>query len=265
MVQRELLLRLYIAGIAGVVAWSGPALLIPVSLTLPVLCARQTDSRRSRWLTALGYYLAALWPLTAAGIQLYGWSAIPFLAVVSVAVASMLAAAWLIPGTVLPLLLTAIPPLGIVGVAHPVGSAGILFPGTGWIGLLATLSLPALVTRRPSLAVPAAFASALLLNVIATEPKPPTGWQAINTEFGDIRDSLDRTAEFRAADWIQQTALASTARVLVSRAFLLRASRKGGLQPCRIANRQQLVLRLKQLAVNPLRKRRTDRPTPQPV
>jgi Carbon-nitrogen hydrolase len=215
MVQHELRLRLFVAGLAGVVAWSGPALLIPVSLTLPVVCGRQTNSRRSRWLIGLAYYLAALWPLTAAGVQLYGWGAIPFLVVVSFAVASMLAAAWLIPGTVFPLILTAIPPLGIVGVAHPIASAGILFPGTGWIGVLAALSLPAWVVRRPSLAVPAAFASALLLNAIATESKPPTGWQAINTEFGDIRDRHDRTAEFLAAAWIQQAALASNARVMV--------------------------------------------------
>jgi hypothetical protein len=48
--------------------------------------------------------------------------------------------------------LASVPPIGIVGWAHPITAAGILFPGWGWPGLAATvIILLAMTSRRWSI------------------------------------------------------------------------------------------------------------------
>ena len=216
-VNRELRNRMLLAAWVGVLAWSGPSALIPISLALPILChwPSQSIGWRERGLVAFAYFVAALWPVTASGVQLYGIAAVPFLMVIPLAASGLLAASWCIPSVALPLILTAVPPLGIIGVANPLIAAGMLFPHTGWFGLIATLLLPgALIRFQHAVAIPAALV-VLTLNAVYLSPQPPRGWQGVNTRFGDIRDKKDRTAEFRAAQRIQETALASKARVLV--------------------------------------------------
>ena len=216
-VNSELRNRMLLAACVGVLAWSGPIVLIPISLALPVLCHWPSGSInwRERGFVAFAYFAAALWPVTAAGIQLYGIAAVPFLLVVSLAASGLLAMPFCVPSVALPLVLTAVPPLGIIGVANPITASGILFPHTAWFGLIATLLLPgALIRFRNAVATPAALV-VLTLNAVYHSPEQPRGWQGVNTNFGDIRDKKDRTAEFRAAQWIQETALASNARVLV--------------------------------------------------
>lgn len=214
---RELKKSMLLSAIAGAVAWSGPWQLIPVSLALPILCGRRelATDWRGRGMTALAYYLGAIWPMLAAGIQLYGISAAPHLMLTWLFVAFSLAAAWTLPGRALPLILTAVPPLGIVGVAHPLTAAGILFPGSGPCGLLATLILPLAVLATPRYAIVVAAAVSLLLNVGWREPGPPAGWLGVNTAFGDIRAEMGPLAEFRAAEWIQKIARGTEAKVLV--------------------------------------------------
>ena len=130
-------------------------------------------------------------------------------------VAGLLAAAWGLRSTILALILTAVPPIGIFGVAHPLTAAGILFPRAAWIGLVVTLLLPCALIRFPRVAVGVAVLTSLTLNLLYHPPPPPAGWQGIDTSFGDIRDKKDGAAEFRAAQSIQETALNSRARVLV--------------------------------------------------
>jgi hypothetical protein len=206
-----------LAAVTGALAWSGPAVLIPLSIALPVLCHWPNVSIRwpERGYIAFAYYAADLWPLTAAGVQLYGTAAIPFLFVVTVVVSAILGASWMLPSTLLPSILTAIPPICIFGVAHPATAAGILFPGGTWIGLLATLFLPSTLIRYPRSATSAAILISLALNISYRAPEIPAGWQGVNTSFGDIRDKKVGAAEFRAALAIQETALKSNARVLV--------------------------------------------------
>jgi len=214
MFVRECRIRMVLAALTGVVAWCGLAPFIPLSLALPILCAT-LPTRRHRVSVALAYYAAALWPVMAAGIQLYGLPAVPFLLVLVGVAASMLAACWLLPGTVLPLVAAAVPPIGIIGVANPVTSAGILFPGTSWIGLIATALIPFGVARCPACTVPTVLAVALTLNGLARTPQPPPGWRGVDTHFGDIRNKKDLAAEFRSAEWIQEVSRSSDAQVLV--------------------------------------------------
>jgi hypothetical protein len=214
MVERELRIHMLVAALAGVVAWSGPAPLIPLSLALPILCSSR-PRRGHRANIAFAYYAAALWPVIAAGVQLYGWHAIPFLLVVTGLATSVLVACWLLPGAVLPLIVTAVPPIGIIGVANPLTSAGILFPGTSWVGLIATALIPFGIARRPACTVPTVLVLTLTLNGIARVPAPPAGWRGVDTNFGDIRNKKDTAAEFRSAEWIQQAVRSSDAQVLV--------------------------------------------------
>lgn len=209
--------RMLLAASIGIIAWSGPVALIPLSLALPLLCGRSDGSvrARDRGLIAFTYYSAAMWPLTAAGIHLYGLSAVPFLVTVTAIVSGLLAASWTLRSTVLPLILTAIPPIGIFGVANPLTAAGLLFPGTSWAGVIATVLLPAALIRRPKATSIALVVASLALNLSFTSPRAPVGWQGVDTNFGDIRAKADRAAEFRAALSIQETILNSNARVLV--------------------------------------------------
>ena len=89
-------------------------------------------------------------------------------------------------------------PIGIFGVANPLTAAGILFPRSAWIGLLATLLLPSALIRFPRVATGVTVLTSLTLNLLYHPPPPPAGWQGIDTTFGDIRDKKDGAAEFRA-------------------------------------------------------------------
>lgn len=90
--------------------------------------------------------------------------------------------------------LMSIPPFGIIGWAHPITTAGILFPGWGWFGLVAaTVLMLAMTTRRWP------FAAALLGALWAwsvvtwTAPNPPEGWIGIDTQF---RGSAGQYADY---------------------------------------------------------------------
>ena len=109
------------------------------------------------------------------------------------------------------------PPLGILGVASPLTAAGLLFPGTGWLGLTATLLSIAALCVRPALTAWAIAAIAFSCNLTyPANPKPPSDWQAVSTHFGGLGlNGLSPEDEFQAAEFIQQAALRSNARVIV--------------------------------------------------
>jgi hypothetical protein len=83
----------------------------------------------------------------------------------------------------LPLLLVllAVPPIGLVGWAHPLTAAGYLFPTSGWWGLLAT---------------------GALVVVIAQLPRHPTGWGVIGVvialQVGTLQADLTVAPAVRA-------------------------------------------------------------------
>ena len=87
-------------------------------------------------------------------------------------------------------LLTALPPLGILGWASPFVSAGVLFPGTAWLGVVGTLALLPLLGRFPMRTATVTAVIALIANGFYEPPSPPVGWHAINTHFGGDRKSV---------------------------------------------------------------------------
>jgi hypothetical protein len=81
--------------------------------------------------------------------------------------------------------LMALPPFGILGWAHPLTAAGVLFPGWGWWGLLGvTAGMIGLVTRiGPVVAL--ALACAWLWSAANwTDPVIPEGWKGVDLELG---------------------------------------------------------------------------------
>jgi hypothetical protein len=117
------------------------------------------------------------------------------------------ALAWRIP---IALLSAAVPPLGLIAWASPLMSAGVLFPGTAWLGLSVTAVAPGLLPARPRMA---GFAVVLICAVswlIYVPANPSANWQAISTSF-----VANETEELRTADRLHVALLSSGAKVTV--------------------------------------------------
>ncbi len=195
---------------------------------MPAIAFAQ-PARRLAFLAAFAYYAGASWAIIPAIRNFFGRDAGPTSGVLLWLSASILLALpwplvwspnrrqapWRISiGTVLGV----VPPLGIIGWASPLISAGLLFPGTGWMGLLAVLLFPAWIAGRPRRALPAIALVALATHAVAHhDPLPsPSGWEAVDSNFGAIaHGQQDHLAEFAAARWIQERAKEAHARVVV--------------------------------------------------
>jgi apolipoprotein N-acyltransferase len=117
----------------------------------------------------------------------------------------------------LALVITAVPPIGIIGWASPLTAAGILFPGTKWFGLIGTMALSGMAVVAPKTTLCAALIGSTAVHAIHHRKlAPPADWEAVNTQFGGAgfgpRDPL---SDFAAAQRIQARALESHARVIV--------------------------------------------------
>lgn len=120
------------------------------------------------------------------------------------------------------ILLTALPPLGIIGWASPLLSAGVLFPGSKWFGLaLITVFLIAF-RFKAALSVVGLALCALLFHFHHTQPHVPAGWEAVNTDYGGTgQGDPDFTTEYNTAQTMQTTILESHATVLLFPEHLL--------------------------------------------
>ncbi len=82
--------------------------------------------------------------------------------------------------------LTGLPPFGISGWAHPLTAAGVLFPGWGWWGLVATAILLILMTgRRWQIAVAVLAGLHVWSATNWTPPKLTPGWMAVDLKQGE--------------------------------------------------------------------------------
>ena len=216
-----------VAAVIGTFAWSGRAATLPLSFGLLLLVLLQAN-RRAAYAVALAYYAASTWPLVPGANTFFGANSHPFDGVALWGTASVLLAGpwglfhfrtwparfWSTP---LALLSTCLPPLGLIGWASPLTSAGMIFPGAGWLGIFALLFLPAIIIRRPRLGLSIAGALIALANLIYPgDPPPPRAWEAADTTFGRSELELpDPLREFENAEWIQQRALNSHARIIL--------------------------------------------------
>lgn len=206
-----------ISALIGAIAWSGSVWTIPLSLVIPALVFSQTN-RRSAAAVAITYYAAASWPLMASARAFWSlpWtSPLPPFAWVSAAMllslpwitlwsANRKEAVWRSP---LALVIGALPPLGIIGWASPLTAAGVLFPGTSWLGLLAAIAADRVRTG--------AVVLALIANVLATSPIQPREWEPVNTAIETARRS-DPLIDFEAVEQVRTRALRSSSRFVLA-------------------------------------------------
>lgn len=186
---------LFVAGGAftGAIGWSGHPLAFAVGIAFPALWAF-APSRTVSALVALAHFLGASRGLPvgasiffgaqlAIGLGLWLAASLMFVAVHTAFWTSR--GGWRRPVRyAIAAILMSVPPFGIVGWAHPITAAGILFPGWAWFGLAATAAVLAAMTTR---AWPLAAAVATLAFAWSasswTPPVEPEGWRGINTRF----------------------------------------------------------------------------------
>ncbi len=97
---------------------------------------------------------------------------------------------WRIP---VALLLSAVPPIGIINWASPLTAAGLLFPGTGLAGLAAAALAEAVWPVHPKTVT----AGILAANLLYLPPPQPLGIQALAT--ADSPDSFQKEESARLA------------------------------------------------------------------
>ena len=227
--QKFLSLSIFLPAIAVIIsaiAWSGHVVTIPLSLLAP-LFLYHAQSRLHSYATLFFYYIGASWPLIPGARTFFGARGNMIEGILICLGASALLS---IPAAILftrsrtlrPLgitamfLLTALPPLGIIGWASPFLSAGVLFPGTAWFGVTATLALLPFIARFPMRTVAMVASAALTANGVYKPPSLPVGWQPINTQFGGAgQGAPDFLSEFVSSEQIQRTIKESNAQVLV--------------------------------------------------
>lgn len=220
------------AAAIGIIAWHGATAPIALTAVIPVLVFLQR-SRFEASSVGLAYYAAASWPLIPGVLGYFAPSgtilqALAFWAVPSLLLPLPWIACWdrarSRPWWRLPLayFLSVVPPLGIIGWASPLTAAGILFPGWSWVGLGILVAIGALAVSRPMRAGSIAVSLALVANALYPgNPPPPESWEGVYTNFDRITDPVDPLPEFRVAQRIQQTALASNSRVMVFPEFVV--------------------------------------------
>ena len=183
-----------IAALVGIIGWSGDPLTLPLAMLFPALWA----SARSRFVTALvaaAYSLAASRGLPQGVANFYGadlWPGLLLWLVASFAFVAVHALLWTSrPGGgravrfALAAVLMAVPPFGIVGWAHPLTAAGVLFPGGGWMGLAAAAAgLTAMTTRAWPIAAIVLGGMWLWSAATWTPPALPEGFRGLDLDMG---------------------------------------------------------------------------------
>ena len=216
--------RLLAAAAVGFFAWRGQFWALPLSLIVPCLMALQ-PSRIAAGSTALAYYGAASLPVIAVS-EVY-WPSKGVLAIALwFAAAAALSLPWVVFWTRKPalkpfavmaaMLLSAVPPLCIVGWASPLVSAGVLFPDSTWFGIAAVAALPGLLIHRTTRAVSllAATSASIILNAGSKAIEIPKGWEAEKTSIHRSRQQGSLT-DFFIEDRLQRIVMQSQARFLV--------------------------------------------------
>jgi len=112
--------------------------------------------------------------------------------------------------------IAATPPLGVIGWASPFLSAGVLFPGSQWLGLGLIIVFLSLFRFKPGLSAVSLALCALVFQLRYTPPQLPTGWEAVNTNYGGTgQGDPDFATEYTTYQSIQTTILESHAAVLL--------------------------------------------------
>ncbi|WP_374618814.1 conjugal transfer protein TraB [Devosia sp.] len=178
----------------GLIAWSGEPRLLPAAVLFPAFWALAPTQVCAAFISA-GYFLAASRGLPQGVSNFYG-------AGFEAGIALWIAASVLFVGThallwtarpgggrviryAIIAVLLSVPPLGIVGWAHPITAAGILFPGWSWLGVgAAATGLLVMTTRYRPIAILTLGGLWIWSAAYWTVPSLPQGWIGVDTNFG---------------------------------------------------------------------------------
>ncbi|MGO4440995.1 conjugal transfer protein TraB [Rhizobium sp. RAF56] len=179
----------------GYIGWSGQVLALPAAIAFPALWSL-ARSRRTASVVSAAYFLAASRGLpqgVAAFYQSDIWLGLILWLVAStgfvfvhVALWSRHSGGWKALRYTIAMVLISLPPFGIVGWAHPITAAGILFPGWGWIGLAAvTAGLATMTTRYRPAAAMTLIGFWLWSAAFWTTPEIGRHWQGVDLQLGN--------------------------------------------------------------------------------
>jgi len=182
------------AVLSGWIGWSGEVLLLPVAVSFPALWSG-ARTRMQAALISAGYFLAASRGLPQGVMNFYSADIVPGLLLWLIAssvfvcvhaffwadtTASRLSLRYLGVCAVM-----AVPPAGILGWAHPVTGAGVIFPEWGWTGLMAMLiGLAVMVTRYRLIAGSILCGLWIWSAIHWVAPGAPPGWQGVDLQLG---------------------------------------------------------------------------------
>jgi hypothetical protein len=179
---------------AGWIGWSGHVLLLPVAGAFPVLWSLARTRLQAAVISA-AYFLAASRGLPQGLANFYGQDVWPGLLLWLVASSAFVAVhsvlwtdrkGWQPPlRYIAACVVMAVPPFGILGWAHPIAAAGVLFSGWGWWGLAAMAAGLAVMATpyRPAAAM--VFAGLWLWSAAEwTTPIVPASWVGVDLEKG---------------------------------------------------------------------------------
>ena len=205
----------------GAFAFRGEVWAVGLTAIVPALVFAQTTRIRAGAVAVL-YYAAASWPIVPCARSFWFLPATSLTAVAAwLAATLILSLPWLFLWTAtrsevfwrcpITLLIGAIPPIGLIGWASPLTSAGVLFPGSSWLGLASAAIIPSL---RRNAAIAFGLV-AVVANLAYIEPRTPKGWTAINTAI-DTAARAEPVADFEAVSLIQNAASQSTSTFLLA-------------------------------------------------
>lgn len=193
----------------GVSAWSGDVLLLPLAVLFPWVWSQAT-SRKGAVMTAAAYFLAASRGLPQGIANFYGSGELYGYGLWITASSGFVlvhAGCWTQRGNwarparyAVASVLMGLPPIGIVGWAHPLTAAGVLFPGWGWLGLFATaIGILVVTTERYLIAFALMGCFWVCSSLSWTMPPEPEDWTGLNTFLGR---SLGRGFDRQQHEWL---------------------------------------------------------------
>ncbi len=208
----------------GAGAWSGPFWALPLALVFPAVWVA-ADSRFDAAVIAVGYQLAGTRGAPV-GIARYYDTVFAKGVVLWLLAAAVVGFAWAVLwrtsrrrrllSVPLAFVMTAVPPIGIVGWVHPLTAAGALFPGWGWFGLAGTLAVALALAALPRLALLAVAGVLLGWAILVEAPTAvPSGWRGIDTHHGFGTGAADPLRDYERQLALIEEMKRSPARVLL--------------------------------------------------
>jgi apolipoprotein N-acyltransferase len=208
-----------IAALIGGLGWSGNPALHFLALLYPFVYIH--SRRRFDTLSAVIYYASSTWPIIP-GAQSFFQTGhhLGKPIAIWIAITALSSLPWILfyhrrflpLSAIAALLALALPPMGLVTVAHPLIAIGLWFPGTRWFGFALPLVL---IAAHKRLETPLVFAVLILASLAVharfARPMADPHIVAVNTNFESKVGSGAQATEHR----LQQIALAHPNALLI--------------------------------------------------